>query len=307
MDYKTINFDILTEKRKHPVLESVFAILALVFLLFVVVGIIRTYMDPTVGNAAIAFGSFMFCILFLKLSDVTSTPSVAMPNFIATNGFQPMPDIDVFNYSQGVALSGRLRNKSLAINKFRTGNAFTGNLSGHDFQAFELIRTDEDVIKSGQRNDLRPYMLIITYDLGRDVPHMYIANRRMTEVGGKAVGAFEEGWLLQQPGNFKAINKDQEKFVVYAPDKLEAEVLTLLNPSTLEILANAGGGCDIEFFDRHLLIYQYIGWMEERPKSYKTAFSLAAQFRPAIDTKLKTMRYSEADLGSKTKGIYHEN
>lgn len=305
-----MNFEVLKEKRKHPILESVTIFIALIAIITCVVLMVVTIIRRS-GTAGLgAFVSMAVTLVFIKLNDLTSTKSVVMPRFITANGFTPEDghvDWDQIQ-EEGVALTGRLHNKKIGTRDFRTGNAFSGTLVNHPFRAFELIRSEEDIINPKKLIDVRPYMLVISFDLGRELPHIYVANRRMTEAGQTAVGPFEENWLFEQPGNFRAINKDADKYVIYAPDKLEAETLTLLNTSTLEVIANAGGGCDIEFVHNRLIIYQYIGWIEDRYKSYQTAFSLAAQLFPTIEKRLQTLRFdSENQLNQSAKDIFWKN
>lgn len=308
MNYDAMNFEVLKEKRSHPILESVFALSAGLFFIGSIIGILAFFGERK-GEDLVIFGvCIVLALVFLKLTDLVWTKSTVVPTFISTNNFQPEQMTGMHLIEQSIALSGRLANKKLGIQGLRPAHAFTGSIGKWPFHAFELMKSDEDLFKKGQAQDLGPYMLVMTIDIGREVPHIYIANRRGTEgVGKTSLGGIEEGWIFNQPGNFKAINKDPKKYVIYAPDKLEPEVLTLLNPSVLEVLAAAGGGCDVELWNRRLVVYQFIGWIEDRYRSYQTAFKLTQELLQTMERSLQTMRYdASGDLARKTKDIYSD-
>jgi hypothetical protein len=308
MNYEQINFEPLKEKSKHPVLESVFAILALIFLILCIVAAIKAKIHNDAKQAIIAFPSIILALAFLKFTDMVSTKSVGASLFIAANNFGRTDSGDFWQQieDQLVALNGRLKNKKLGSKDFRVGNSFGGILAGRQFNAFELIKSQEDVIDQNKLIDLRPYMLIMNFNLGRDLPHIFIADRKSGEGAKSAAAAFDETWLYQQPGNFKAINKDIKNYAVYAPDKLEPEALTLLSPTVLEAIASSGAGADIEFLNGRLLIYQYIGWMENRYVAYKNAFGLAAKLLPAMERTLQTMRFdANGALNQQAKDIMY--
>jgi hypothetical protein len=310
VDYESINFEPLKEKSKHPVLESVFILTALAFLIAFLVFAIRAKIYWSAKDALLGFPCMGLALLFLYLTDKVATKSVVMPLFIAANGFgqgdyaADWQQID----DEGVALTGRLKNKKLGTTGFRLTNSFNGSLGTRSFTAFELMRSGEDVISSKKVIDLRPYMLVVTFNVNRDLPHVYIADHKTGKGAKSAVGVYEESWLYEQPGNFKAINKDPKKYAIYAPDKLEPEALTLLSPPVLEAIANAGAGCDIEFLHGRIIFYQYVGWIEERYRAYKNAFSLASNLLPAMERTLQTMRFDAAsDLNQNAKDIFYEN
>lgn len=314
MKDSTLNFEPLKEKHKHPIQETISLIGAMIAILVCLIALVTflygAYQKSIQPERALfAFVGLVLTLGFLKWNDAVSTKSIGPSLFIEANGFQPSDaseDWDTIS-SQTVALSGRLQAKKLRPRDFAIGNAFNGTVAERQFHAFELIKTTEDVVDSRKSVENRPYMLILSFNLGRDLPHMYISNRKLEQGGKSAFGYFEESWLFKQPGNFKSINKDFDKYAIYAPDKLEVEALTLLSPTVLEVLADSGPGADIEIIDSHLLIYQYIGWLEARPQAYQTAFTLAANLFPAMERTLKTMRYdTSSKLSTENKGIYQQ-
>ncbi len=310
MNYQDINFEPLRQKRKHPILETVVVSFIFIFSLGALVGIINTLGERKLEDVLMAVICLGIAVAFGLLLNKVWTNSAATQIFLEANNFLTDVNDDFYDYADDIVARGRLRNKQIG-EKLIIANRFELDLSATRFCCFELIKKLDDPKNPGKIEDNAPEMLVMSVDLGKQLPHVYIANRRATKSGGRAVGVFEEGDLLSQPGNFRAINKDSQKYVIYAPDKLEPEVLSLFNPKTLQPVAHSGGGCDIELIGTRLCIYQYICFMEDWYSGYKNAFALAATLTPLLQKQARTLHFDPDKLrvqdinSSLYKGLFH--